>query len=59
MDRAPLNVLEVTIPLTPAMREIHSALLELIDTCLFELRRANPTVRRARRLLTVQDPTLG
>ena len=44
IDRVPMEVDELAVPLTDNMRQIQAALLELIDTCLFDLRRANPTV---------------
>ena len=44
IDRVPMEVDELAVPLTDEMRAIQGALLELIDSCLFDLRRANPTV---------------
>ena len=44
LDRAATEVEEIAVPLTESMQQMQGALLELIDACLFDLRRANPTV---------------
>ena len=38
------EVIELHLHLTPSMLAIQTAVLDLIDTCLKELKRANPTV---------------
>jgi DNA excision repair protein ERCC-4 len=41
---SPPTVVELTIPLTNQMQKIQNALLECIEVCLQELKRANPTL---------------
>lgn len=41
---SPPTVTELAIPLTPQMEKIQKALLECIEVCLSELKRANPTL---------------
>jgi hypothetical protein len=45
LDRVPLAVEEWAVPLTPALSTIQASLLALLDGCLYDLRRAHPSVR--------------
>lgn len=44
MDRHKPEVVELHVSLTPAMRAIQSAILEITSACLKELKRYNPTL---------------
>lgn len=44
LDRHKPEVVELHVSLTPAMRAIQSAILELMSACLKELKRYNPTL---------------
>jgi len=41
LERAPPDVVDVRVPMTPAMRGIQAAVLAAMDACLKELRRTN------------------
>lgn len=44
LDHHKPEVVELHVSLTPAMRAIQSAILELMSACLKELKRYNPTL---------------
>lgn len=44
LDRHKPEVVELHVSLTPAMRAIQSAILEIMGACLKELKRFNPTL---------------
>lgn len=44
LDRHKPDVVELHVPLTPAMRSIQSSILDIINACLKELKRYNPTL---------------
>ena len=44
MEKHPVDVVEMYVQLTPAMLACQTALLDLIDACIKELRRCNVTV---------------
>ncbi|KAK8957692.1 DNA repair endonuclease UVH1 [Platanthera zijinensis] len=41
LEQTPPEVVDIRVPMTPAMREIQKALLETMDACLKELKRSN------------------
>ena len=45
LQKRTADVLELHLPMTPAMRDIQQALLECIELTLNEIRRANTGVR--------------
>ncbi|KAI4876486.1 hypothetical protein NFI96_010585 [Prochilodus magdalenae] len=44
LDRHKPDVVELHVPLTPAMRAIQSSILDIMNACLKELKRYNPTL---------------
>lgn len=44
LDRHKPDVVELHVSLTPAMRAIQSSILDIMNACLKELKRYNPTL---------------